>query len=208
MVPVRDTLTFTYPAHKIQITFHRQENVLWSAQRDTSESTSDFRLKAPKPDLTYAYPLFRLSDNVPRFFSKLDCMTLYSAGFMQDLSRTGLKCTLCNDLLNAKPNTAAFRGLQQHHLMAFPWAVVEVKTKDVPKATEDFCFNQAANATAAAIRIQKRLIDHAGGSSFHIPPIVAFTCIGPKVKVWLTYFDQEKDVTVRIPVSASCLEES
>lgn len=105
-----------------------------------------------------------------------------------------MKCTLTNHLLEAEEGTAAMKALLKRHLMGFPWAVVEVKPDDVPNATEQFCFRQAANASAAAVRMYKRLVDYCKGlTSEHIPPVVAYTCVGPKVKVWLTYFDDQSE---------------
>lgn len=114
---------------------------------------------------------------------------------MQRLSAQGLKCTLTNHLLHAKPGSSV--QLLKHQLMAFPWAIVEVKPEDVPDARETFCFNQAANATAAAIRMYKRLTDACPGSEGRdIPAVIAFTCVGPRVKVWLAYFDDRTFATV------------
>lgn len=81
--------------------------------------------------------------------------------------------------------------------MAYPWAVVEVKPEDVSDSTEQFCFEQAANASAAAIRMYKRLVDRCQGlGAAQIPPVIAYTCVGHKVKVWLTFFDEKEAVIV------------
>lgn len=124
-------------------------------------------------------------------------MTCYSTGLVQDLGRKGVKCTLTNHLYDDKEGTAGLERLRKPDLTAFPWAVVEVKPDDVSDSTEVFCFNQAANASAAAVRMYKRLIGLCPGlQALHIPPVVAYTCVGAAVKVWLTCCDNEGQKTV------------
>lgn len=155
-------------------------------------------LSTPKPDLTYAYPIFRTTDVDPSFATHQSVLN-FSASFIRELSQSprALKCTLTNNLLNAKDGTAAFGKLQKKDLMAFPWAIVEVKPEDAMEASEQFCFNQAANASSAAVRMRRNMIEACPGSNPNdISPVVAFTCIGPRVRVWLTYFDVEASVMV------------
>jgi hypothetical protein len=50
------------------------------------------------------------------------------------------------------------------------------------------CYCQAANASAAALDIRTELFTKAfGGADLTVPPVIAFTCVGHVVKVWLTY---------------------
>jgi hypothetical protein len=66
--------------------------------------------------------------------------------------------------------------------------------------TVERCYCQAANAAAAALDLQAQLFDKLKYQrSAQLPPVVAFTCIGPVVKVWLAY--QEKYFFGRVQVS-------
>jgi hypothetical protein len=82
--------------------------------------------------------------------------------------------------------------MENYDRSCFPWAVVEMKkgpTKD--RASIERCYCQAANGAAAALEMQEKLFDRLGHEAFSKPPpIVAFTCIGPIVKVWLAYQDK------------------
>jgi hypothetical protein len=72
----------------------------------------------------------------------------------------------------------------------FPWAVVEMKRHaEDPDESIERCYCQAANAAAAALELQAQLFDKVGDPFFELPPVIAFTCIGPIVKVWLAYQD-------------------
>ena len=51
------------------------------------------------------------------------------------------------------------------------------------------CYCQAANAAAAALQLQAQLFENSAIIS-QSPPVIAFTCIGPIVKVWLAYQDK------------------
>ena len=84
--------------------------------------------------------------------------------------------------------------------MCYPWAVVEVKHAKVDQADKSFCYRQAANAAAAALQLQESLYktshEYPAGPGLRplaFLPVVAFTCIGPKLKVWLAYVDYTVD---------------
>jgi len=64
------------------------------------------------------------------------------------------------------------------------------KHATTPDVSVERCYCQAANAAAAALELQAQLFDKLGGdASSESPPVIAFTCIGPIVKVWLAYQD-------------------
>ena len=77
--------------------------------------------------------------------------------------------------------------LSQSHLFCFPWAVVELKPDKVPQNEVEFCYCQAANTTSQALQLYGKLCKRAGGYDSRVPPVVAFTCVGAKVRVWLAY---------------------
>lgn len=56
------------------------------------------------------------------------------------------------------------------------------------------CYCQAANATAAALTLHAQLLKKSFGDSLSpVPPVIAFTTVGPNVKVWLAY--QTSDIS-------------
>jgi hypothetical protein len=94
--------------------------------------------------------------------------------------------------------------------MCFPWAVVEIKrgtafheqqetTDDKQQAKEaearthekrkQFCYCQAANASAAGLTLREDLAASANDSSKldDARVMFSFTCVGSAVKLWLTY---------------------
>jgi hypothetical protein len=85
------------------------------------------------------------------------------------------------------------RLLSTTDLACFPWAVVEVK-KQVPAKSctpVERCYCQAANAAATAIALRAQLFDKVVRDAYStMPPLIAFTCCGPEVRVWLMYYTE------------------
>jgi hypothetical protein len=89
-----------------------------------------------------------------------------------------------------KPRTrAASQEMSNDHLVCFPFAVVELKHQFVGGSREQQCFCQAANAVSVALNMLENLYSIADQqqNSHHVPPVVAFTCIGPKIRLWIAY---------------------
>jgi len=105
--------------------------------------------------------------------------------------------------------------LEAKDLMCFPWAVVEIKrgtafhvqgdnTDDEQKAKKaearahekrkQFCYCQAANASAAGLTLREDLAARANDNSKldDARVMFSFTCVGSAVKLWITY--REKTV--------------
>jgi hypothetical protein len=95
--------------------------------------------------------------------------------------------------------------LSTRDLACFPWAIVEFKkqVQGSKVAAKERCYCQAANASAAALSLQAQLsaramkmmivIDKqrtADDVYSRVSPIISFTCVGPIVKVWLTYYEE------------------
>lgn len=94
--------------------------------------------------------------------------------------------------LNKKP-------LRTPDLICFPWAVVEFKRQNEHEVR---CYCQAANASVAALELQADMFCKVFGDEFpKVGPVVSFTCVGPIVKVWLTYFLEPDSRGVRARVS-------
>ncbi|KAF2268288.1 hypothetical protein CC78DRAFT_613481 [Lojkania enalia] len=68
-------------------------------------------------------------------------------------------------------------------LLCYPWAIVEAKHGLDDK--DKFCYCQAANGSACALELREALAVAAGESKYKV--ILAFTCIGPTVRLWLTF---------------------
>ena len=68
---------------------------------------------------------------------------------------------------------------------AFPWMVVELKKES---GDEKECLRQAANASHASLVLYERLAEPA---AIDVPPILAFTSVGPNAKVFIAYKSEE-----------------
>ena len=81
--------------------------------------------------------------------------------------------------------------LGAQHLICYPWAIVEAKKCKSNKSDEIFCYCQAANASASALQLRERLARKSKDPSraHDTLSIFAFTCVGPSVKLWVTYRD-------------------
>ena len=81
------------------------------------------------------------------------------------------------------------QSIHNDHLLCFPFAVIELKHQMVGQTREQQCYYQAANAASMALKLFEKLYSLADEqwSNYHIPPVVAFTCIGPKVRLWIAY---------------------
>lgn len=80
--------------------------------------------------------------------------------------------------------------------LCFPWAIVEVKHAESKMQAEEFCQCQLANATACAYDLQEKLIRSLKGNDV-VDPIIGFTCIGPRVRLWLTYRGDDSKMVSR-----------
>lgn len=79
--------------------------------------------------------------------------------------------------------------MSDNDLVCYPFAVVELKHAYIGASQEEFCFCQAANAASTALSMLERLymLGDQHSTNAHVPAVVALTCIGPQVRVWLTY---------------------
>ena len=145
----------------------------------------------PKPDLTYAFPVQDLNSSSSKGFGRDELLQTFSLQVLGKLVQQGISCTPTTGLkkwVNSTERTQV-RGTDK---MCFPWAVVEMKRHaEIDEAPIVRCYCQAANAAAAALEMQSQLFNNLGEDALlRPPPIIAFTCIGPIVKVWLAYRDE------------------
>lgn len=83
-------------------------------------------------------------------------------------------------------------------MMCFPWAVVETKKSTPGISGETKCYCQAANASAQALVMREELAKKAKERSKTLEACVifAYTCIGPSIKLWMTYRDVVRWVSI------------
>ncbi|KAI7212562.1 hypothetical protein KC333_g7061 [Hortaea werneckii] len=164
-------------------------DVWWTEANSFEKGSSGVKvLKDPKPDLTYAFPI--LSAPCTGFAAQETLGTTFSLDVLQELRKddhielisaptTGLK---------NRSTSSSRKVLNNSDLMCFPWAVVEVKQPRVEKSEVEKCHCQAANGSAMALRMLGALFRNATGCvPTDLPPIIAITCVGPELRVWLTY---------------------
>lgn len=157
----------------------------WTNHATTPDADGQ-RLTGPKPDLTYGFPVSTSIDDLPKGLVNMDHARNFFAdkiGRLKD-KPLELKATLTTKIYQKKP-----AEMKTSDLMCFPWAVVEVKHRTVAESKKDFCYQQAANASATALDIMTRLFGEPDGQvPDDIPPIIAFTCIGPELRLWLMFW--------------------
>lgn len=137
-----------------------------------------------RPDLTYAFPVQDQRSRILKGFARDDLLQAFSLQALGVLVEQGINCT---------PTTALRQWVKAPEKIdmsatdssCFPWSIVEMKrhpTKD--KASIERCYCQAANGAAAALDIHAQLYQRSRHELLsRQPPVAAFTCIGPIVKV-------------------------
>lgn len=141
-------------------------------------------------------------------FERADFGTSFSIQSLGELSKKGVICAPTTGL--RKRTSSPETRLSSTDLVCFPWAVVEFK-KQIQGSQIERCYCQAANASAVALVLLAQLSAKAKekaeeneedkekaqvkakvkamhAACSRLPPVVSFTCVGPIVKVWLTYY--------------------
>jgi hypothetical protein len=166
------------------------ESVLWNEfERLLKPLEYVNRRTQPKPDLTYAFPMQGTPNNSSKGLNRDELVQTLSVQVLSGLIPHNVSCVPTKGLRNwtKSPEKKIMRGSDRS---CFPWAVVEMKRHaETPDESMERCYCQAANAAAAALELQAQLFNKLGETSPELPPVVAFTCIGPIVKVWLVYQD-------------------
>lgn len=182
---------------------HSYENVRWNGFDDFAK----FCLWAPnrtrpQPDLTYAFPIQTSNPENLRGFARDQLSQTLSLQSIKKLVEQGVICAPTTALRKriTLPDSTRWSSSDRS---CFPWAIVEMK-KHVSSPDDNAverCYCQAANAAAAALDLQAQLFDKLKDScSLQPPPVVAFTCVGPVVKVWIAYQDKSRDSGIPMQV--------
>lgn len=194
---------------------YRQQDVLWNEFPQWARLNPKIaRVTRPKPDLTYGFPVIAPNDEIFKTFEgdhKVDSFSLPVLGELRNRQKGSLVSAPTTALHNwaTKKKT---KPLEAKDLMCFPWAVVEVKRGTAEPVADDkhidneaeakehkkrtqFCYCQAANASAAGLTLREHLAARAKDSSKlqSTRIMFSFTCVGSAVKLWITY--REKSVS-------------
>ncbi|KAF2658935.1 hypothetical protein K491DRAFT_713180 [Lophiostoma macrostomum CBS 122681] len=178
-------------------------NVLWTESQKAFQWKENFtpgirQRTGPKPDLTYGFRSHETSD---RRWSSL--MLQYNRNLSFDVlgklraSQSRILPAVTSGLFKwqswKEGNGKEPRTLLGPDRLCFPWAVVEVKHAQVLMPAEEYCQCKLANATACAYDIRENLIRSVDVPS-EIPPMIGFTCVGPKLRLWLTYRGDDNQI--------------
>ncbi|KAF2682994.1 hypothetical protein K458DRAFT_306062, partial [Lentithecium fluviatile CBS 122367] len=182
--------------------FRRVENVLWEESKRAFQWKENFtpgirQRTGPKPDLSYGFKASQSSydhqglKGINYFrnlsFEVLGELRARSPAILSTVTTGLAKWHQWRTDNRNKPDGGLYQGkLMTPEFLCFPWAVVEVKHAQGRMSDEEYCQFQLANATACAYDLQERLIRSVDDSG-DVDPIIGFTCIGPRVRLWLTY---------------------
>ena len=149
---------------------------------------------------------------------QVDSFSLPVLGELRNSGNKSLVSAPTTGLYNwAAKNKATLPGAKD--LMCYPWAIVEVKRGTAEPAVDgeherneaearaherrtQFCYCQAANASAAGLTLREHLAESAKDSSKlqNARVMFSFTCVGSAVRLWLTY----REKPVRSIISSIC----
>lgn len=162
-----------------------EEDVYWNNHARTPK-TDGQRLTGPKPDLTYGFPIYKSIDDLPKALVDMEIARNFFADTIRRFNDSPWEL---KPSLTTKIYQDDCTELHTSDLMCFPWAVVEVKRRSTDEGVKDFCYQQAANASATALDIMTRLFGASDGRiPDDLPPIIAFTCNGPELRLWLMFW--------------------
>lgn len=109
------------------------------------------------------------------------------------LAKLGEEGLICS------PTVDLFKKTSPKDLICFPMAVIEMKHHEVKPAAAQFCYCQAANAAATCLAMLNQLSSQnaEGDRRTEIKPVVSFTFVGNRVKLWLANISSQRIVIQR-----------
>ena len=182
----------------------REGDCLWTEFPNLEGDISNLEPRtSPKPDITYAFPIITSSSGKPRGLERDGLVQCLSAGSLGTLRKKNI---ICSQTLGLRNWVTSKEPLESKDAACFPWAIAEFKRADGESRPSQAkrCYEQAANASAAALEFSANLYSKIIDENFsNIPPIISFTCVGPIVRVWLTYYTRPENHGRHIRVSNS-----
>lgn len=173
----------------------RRWNASDAIRRLKSESPAPSR---PEPDITFGFRVWLSQANgspedETGVGKAIPATSNFSYRTLSKLSRTSKLYTMPLGMNEQE-------DLHSNYLLGFPFAIVEIKKSKAEKAAREKCICQAANAASTSLNIFEKLWDLANHTEDvikdtgnvandiePIPPVVSFTCIGPRLRLWLGY---------------------
>jgi hypothetical protein len=163
--------------------FSKESDILWTEAHRNARTFNarTCQLTIPKPDIYLGFPIHQ-ENSKKKGFARVS--------HVEDFSTRSLKILLENDVVCSP--TSAFRNwiydgekspLEKHHLICFPWAIVELKRQNVPEPQKEYGECQGANASSTALSMLEQLYKPYKSSNYsadQIPPVVVFTLVGVK----------------------------
>ncbi|KKZ60765.1 hypothetical protein EMCG_04575 [[Emmonsia] crescens] len=163
--------------------FSLEKNILW-------DDTKIYAQNCPKPDFTYGYTI---NKDIPAALRSTELVTNFSLEVLGGLRSAGLISSPLGGLHRWSKDKAV--DLSQDQLVCFPWAVVELHPREVSLKSEgQYSYSQAANGAIASLRLNEELSNRATGGYDSVPPVVAFTCVGAEIRVWLAYSEVKNHI--------------
>ena len=144
-------------------------------------------LSAAKADLYIALPIIKRASNL-RGFHRDDPIQNFSEDNLTKLEEIKNGNLISNPIIQLD----RVEGIEPKYMVCFPSAVVEIKHHKVEKSKKTQCYCQAANASSTALSMLSRLYllqyrETNGINLKELRPVVAFTFIGYKTKVWISF---------------------
>ena len=141
----------------------------------------------PKPDFWYGLGLYDKKQ-----LSRLKGLEIEDKG-IEYFTQRKLK-----EISTTRTGNLIYQPINSRSRAAFPWMVAEIKKEF---GDEKECIRQAANAGHTSLRLSERL---AAGADMDALPIVAFTSVGPKAKVFIVYKARRGLYVRPTPISRKC----
>ena len=139
---------------------------------------SDNQRHRPKPDFWFGLGLYD-----EKQLSRLKGLEIKDKGikYFKQRNLEDISTTRTKNLIYQPVENLIYQPVDSRRYAAFPWMVAEIKKEF---GDENECIRQAANAGHTSLMLSKRLAVRAKMDAL---PIVAFTSVGPKAKIFIVY---------------------
>ncbi|KAF4626317.1 hypothetical protein G7Y89_g11841 [Cudoniella acicularis] len=144
-------------------------------------------LSNPNPDLYFAFPIIS-SKNPPRNgFGSDPSFQNFNRHTLSQLAEHGLHSSAaCSWSKSTEPKE--FRTGNQSEQLCFPWCILQLTPEDNTVSSEEM-EDSALHAASGALSMTEKLAMFANSKQDdeHIPPVIAITAVGPKIKFSLVF---------------------